>query len=1235
MKKIDLTEKLAKDSPQGGVLVGKKDGQTIIYDDGKVGGWFVGKTHKEGGIQGVDKTSGQPIEVQTGEVIITAPALADQTPREFQGKMLTNRQILSKINSDAGGVAFADGGEVPEKMFCNGGEYSYGGKMMFDKEIADEINKCGCDHDEKKHLSEGMSLEDIAKKHGVSLEELDKQVEIGMKDESIHAGDYKDHFNIVKDHLVESPTFYTDENAKGQNENFLKGGLIAPNGKPSGLYFTEVYNLVRTKEFKEWFGDWEEAYKTKDYDGVSKIIDENGEPLICVHNSPNEFFEFDEYKVGSTTDAGYYGKGFYFFPNVGFDKYGEIEYNCFLNIKNPYFKQSSHRNYELKSDELKNEGFDGVVVYPNFNEDFNFENGVDKAEEIVAYYSEQIKLGDGTNTTFDKYNNDIRFDDGGMFNTESFLNYYFEEIAEFLKNQNDIVLNKDFTFKFKGENFKIEPIVMSDKNIKKAYFSIIDLEDEVIGEIEFNTENKKQFIAKSDFFEWNDLKFYNGGEMKKENLVKDAKDGNTPARDLNNYNDMLDVQADGQVGGDTGIYEDGGALGKVITPIVKNWNDVPSTWKETKKVKKVTWANNPYDKGLYSIVTPFLGHDEYRPIMGGINFDENGITCTDAHKLITLPYPNKEYNGTYNSDLSKKKDSEQITIDGKYPNYEAIIPKIDTKPFFIDVYKLLQYTQVASKYANKYSQTTVYKIDGGNKMGFNAKFLIEVLNTLLKLGHEKVYAHFLSPKNALLLSPTKEYSIGNDEILLVMPSYLNDQSFGASDIDYNRELSVYYDFNDNEIHNADGSIAEFKMNYESNSALNPEDVKPFENMIKKSKNRLAILDYVIVELGVARTSNLDSEYELKGVNLPDGIYKANNGVLEITMEAIEDFPQPPIFEVDENTIQFVIPSKVFEYYIDKLKLVVGKDELRPVMMGICLHHTSDNKLFLAGTDANILLKVDITQYVDMPIYNKDIKTIIQPSLLYDFLNTIDESALTIKSNKIATKIDSDKWSFYCRNIDGNFPNVDAVIPRENNKLLTIDLNELRNCIDSDFAKKYEKESSNKDGIFVFNHEHEVYVGTYDRYARENKKEKIEKLCTANISVKEEYYHYNDQSILLIMPVMTDDEKVDFSFGKKILQRVISIVSDKKLEMHYSALNRAYLVPIHSFDYKKTTKEHKVKEQKMSKEEIQLVDSINEVSEIKDAIETIELLMESATGKDKKEYKEAIEVLNLLLETYSY
>lgn len=53
---------------------------------------------------------------------------------------------------------------------------------------------------------------------------------------------------------------------------------LAPNGKPSNLT-PEQYKLVRTPEFKAWFGDWE-----NNPEGASKVIDENG------GNVPDEFW---------------------------------------------------------------------------------------------------------------------------------------------------------------------------------------------------------------------------------------------------------------------------------------------------------------------------------------------------------------------------------------------------------------------------------------------------------------------------------------------------------------------------------------------------------------------------------------------------------------------------------------------------------------------------------------------------------------------------------------------------------------------------------------------------------------------------------------------------------------------------------------------------------------------------------------------------------------------------------
>ena len=111
------------------------DGGQVKMGYGGAGGYLVGRPHSKGGIKAIVKSTNQPIEVEGGEVIITKPAVEDKKLREFEGEMLTNRQILSRINQSGGGVEFADGGEVPHQMNLSGKIYKYGGKTMSDREI--------------------------------------------------------------------------------------------------------------------------------------------------------------------------------------------------------------------------------------------------------------------------------------------------------------------------------------------------------------------------------------------------------------------------------------------------------------------------------------------------------------------------------------------------------------------------------------------------------------------------------------------------------------------------------------------------------------------------------------------------------------------------------------------------------------------------------------------------------------------------------------------------------------------------------------------------------------------------------------------------------------------------------------------------------------------------------------------------------------------------------------------
>jgi hypothetical protein len=126
----------------------------IVHKSGKVGGLLVGKRHSEGGIKAINKSNNSPLEMEGGEVVITRNAVSDDTKREFEGEMLTNRQILSKINEGGGGVSFAEGGDIPEHIMVSGKEYKYGGKTLKDSDIVDY---CGCKH----KMSKGGEVKSI------------------------------------------------------------------------------------------------------------------------------------------------------------------------------------------------------------------------------------------------------------------------------------------------------------------------------------------------------------------------------------------------------------------------------------------------------------------------------------------------------------------------------------------------------------------------------------------------------------------------------------------------------------------------------------------------------------------------------------------------------------------------------------------------------------------------------------------------------------------------------------------------------------------------------------------------------------------------------------------------------------------------------------------------------------------------------------------------------------------
>lgn len=226
------------------------------------------------------------------------------------------------------------------------------------------------------------------------------------------------------------------------------------------------------------------------------------------------------------------------------------------------------------------------------------------------------------------------------------------------------------------------------------------------------------------------------------------------------------------------------------------------------------------------------GNDELRPVMSGVfcQLSPENITfvATDAHKLVrcrrsdaksdesaSFILPKKPLNQLKNllsHDDTKVKLEYNSTnaffdfgnfnlicrlIDGKYPNYEAVIPTenpnkltIERIPFFNSIKRVSIFSnqsthQVRFKISGKELTLSAEDLDFSNEakerltcqyegedmeIGFNSKFVLEMLNII---DTDEVCIEMSAPNRAGILVPVNNDNKSEDLLMLVMPVMLN------------------------------------------------------------------------------------------------------------------------------------------------------------------------------------------------------------------------------------------------------------------------------------------------------------------------------------------------------------------------------------------------------------------------------------------------------------------------------
>jgi DNA polymerase-3 subunit beta len=172
------------------------------------------------------------------------------------------------------------------------------------------------------------------------------------------------------------------------------------------------------------------------------------------------------------------------------------------------------------------------------------------------------------------------------------------------------------------------------------------------------------------------------------------------------------------------------------------------------------------------------------------------------------------------------------------------------------------------------------------------------------------------------------------------------------------------------------------------------------------------------------------------------VISSENGKFNIVGQNGVDFPALPAIKKDKQ-FTFTIDAETMLAGISKTLFATADDELRPVMGGIFIEASTDRITFVAS-DAHKLVRYQRTD-----AHADDNASFILPKKPASLLKNIlprEEGPFTVEfDDKNAFFILND-YKVVCRLVEGNYPNYNSVIPKNNPRKITIDRIEFYNTL---------------------------------------------------------------------------------------------------------------------------------------------------------------------------------------------
>ena len=246
-----------------------------------------------------------------------------------------------------------------------------------------------------------------------------------------------------------------------------------------------------------------------------------------------------------------------------------------------------------------------------------------------------------------------------------------------------------------------------------------------------------------------------------------------------------------------------------------------------------------------------------------------------------------------------------------------------------------------------------------------------------------------------------------------------------------------------------------------------------EDVVLPITSLLSLLSTLPADCVVTMDLSQDKEHSMNIEYCTQNGENVKKGNVSLVYFSADAFPR--VAQPDNASLHISLPMATFSNVLSHAGKFVSDSDLRPVMRCLCIDVAEDrSEVIFVASNGHVLIKLIHTNNPETGGSNffrsGTPGKILVYSCFFKTLSVFDGCEdIDIEANESMVRFTAGDITFVCKKAEGQYPNYNSVIPRNNPHKITVDKRELANVVKR--VALFSSESSNlivlkKDGMFL-------------------------------------------------------------------------------------------------------------------------------------------------------------------------